>query len=90
MEKYFSKCINSEIFSGRIANREFIELGYIGLTFHKNSQFIYVDVCGRTSSKMFYLNPITKKQEKNNKSFIEKYINNCVNSDDLKNQLFSK
>lgn len=90
MTKFFSKCVKSDVFTGALANREFIQDGSIGLVFYKGSHFIGVEICGICSAQMFHINPKTKNEQKMNKYFIERYVNNCIDPELLMNQLFSK
>ena len=90
MTKFFSKCVKNNIFTGNLATKELTNQGYVGLVFYKGIHVINVEICGICSAQMFYLNPTSKKQEKLNKFFIERYINNSINPELLMNQLFSK
>lgn len=85
-----TQCVKPNIFGGSIFEKEFLQFGSIILKFIKMQNCIFVELGGITSVQSYVFNPTTKKQQKMNQFFIERYVNNCIDPELLMNQLFSK
>ena len=88
MEIISSKTIKPDLFTGLTAQRDFEKQGYINISFTITNYKIGVSVAGFSVDSCCYIcNPKTKKQIADNIKFIDKYVNSCINSNELKNQL---
>lgn len=85
-----TQCVKPNIFSGSILENELLQNGSIRLKFTKMPSCILVELGGRTSVQSYVFNPTTKKQQKMNQLFIERYVNNSISSKQLIEKLFSK
>jgi hypothetical protein len=85
-----NKIMNIKTFStkpnfstGVFAQREFDQFGKIGITFHVNQNMIGATICGFEITATFQRNPKTISQQKMNVWFVERYILNCHNANEL-------
>jgi len=69
--------------TGVMAQREFDQFGKIGITFHVNQKTIGASISGIEITAMFQRNPKTISQQKMNVWFVERYILNCHNANEL-------
>lgn len=82
MTLVLTKSADPSISTGSVAQKDFLNYGSIGVTFYKSSHIVGVEIAGFMSQSVYYLNP-TEKQKRTNSLFIEKYVNKCVNPQEI-------
>lgn len=85
-----TQCVKPNVFKGAIIEKELLQNGSIRLKFTKMGSRIFVELGGITSVQSYVFNPTTKKQQKMNQFFIERYVKNSISSKQLIEKLFSK
>jgi len=88
MKKLVVKSTNRTISTGSTTQSDFNKYGHIYVTFFYDSKKIGVDVNGFSSPIIYnFNNTHNKKINQVNALFIEKYINKCVNPQEIKSIL---
>jgi len=86
MEKISVKS-TSEEFKGRTIENDLKRYGYIYVNFYIHSNFVGVEVAGFSQVSKYVYNPKNQKDIKLNNYFVDRYVNNCENSEEIKKQL---
>jgi hypothetical protein len=71
-------------FGSDTIKRDFEREGKINIIFYIQNKFIGVDVNGFSNTWSYNLNPRTEKDRLKNKNWVDRYVEVCFNSNELK------
>lgn len=87
MKKVITKSFDKSISTGAVTQLDFSRWGHVYVTFLVNKATIGVEISGFCSKSVYYINPKNTREREINSWFVERYVNKCLDPQELKGQI---
>jgi hypothetical protein len=82
-----TRSIDPTISSGAIAQKDLQKDGYISVIFYADDKRIFVDIAGIAVYHSYYFHPKNENVVSKNQYFVSKFVDKCIDPQDIKHNL---